>query len=64
MTPSQAYVAGVERGDWQHDPAQQAALRELDRIHAAILAPVESGLLSRLFGKAEAAKSPTTNPAK
>ena len=22
----------VERGDWQHDPAQQDALRELDRL--------------------------------
>jgi cell division protein ZapE len=55
MTPSQAYAAGVERGDWQHDPAQQDALRELDRIHAAILAPVESGLLSKLFGKTETA---------
>jgi cell division protein ZapE len=51
MTPSQAYAAGVERGDWQHDPAQQDALRELDRIHAALLAPVERGLLSKLFGK-------------
>ena len=54
MTPSQAYLAGVARGDWQHDPAQQAALRELDRIHAALLAPVARGLLSKLFGKDDA----------
>jgi cell division protein ZapE len=50
MTPSQAYAAGVARGDWQQDPAQQDALRELDRIHAALLAPDERGLLSRLLG--------------
>jgi len=54
MTPSQAYAAGVDRGDWQHDPAQQDALRELDRIHAALLAPDERGLLSKLFGKDDA----------
>ena len=51
MTPSQAYAAGVDRGDWQHDPAQQDALRELDRIHAALLVPVERGLMSKLFGR-------------
>jgi cell division protein ZapE len=51
MRPSQAYAAGVARGDWQQDPAQQAALRELDRIHAALLAPAGRGLLSKLFGK-------------
>jgi cell division protein ZapE len=54
MTPSQAYAAGIERGDWQQDPAQQAALRELDRIHAALLAPDERGLWSKLFGKDDA----------
>jgi len=49
--PSAAYAAGAARGDWQHDPAQQAALRELDRIHAALLAaPGRAGLLSKLFG--------------
>jgi cell division protein ZapE len=49
--PSSAYAAGVARGDWQHDPAQQAALRELDRIHAALLAaPQRGGFLSTLFG--------------
>jgi cell division protein ZapE len=50
--PSSAYAAGVARGDWQHDPAQQEALRELDRVHAALLAaPATPGLLSRLFGR-------------
>ena len=53
MTPSQAYAAGVARGDWQQDPAQQHALRELDRIHATLLgAPERAGLLSKLFGSA------------
>ena len=43
--PSQDYRAGVARGDWQDDPAQHAALRELDRIHAALLqAPARGGL--------------------
>ena len=33
LTPSQRYAEGVARGDWQNDPAQHAALAELDRIH-------------------------------
>ena len=32
--PSRRYADGVARGDWQQDPAQQPALRTLDRIHA------------------------------
>ncbi len=54
MTPSQAYAAGIDRGDWQHDPAQLDALRALDRIHAALLAPAARGWLSGLFGKDDA----------
>jgi cell division protein ZapE len=49
-TPSQAYAAGVARGDWDADPAQAAALRELDRIHAALVDVAPTGWLSRLFG--------------
>lgn len=50
--PTQAYAAGVARGDWQDDPAQHPALVELDRIHAALLdAPTRAGLLSRLFAR-------------
>ncbi|MFC7301059.1 cell division protein ZapE [Cognatiluteimonas weifangensis] len=45
--PWQRYAAGVARGDWQDDPAQHAALRELDRIHAALLAPARGGVLAR-----------------
>ncbi len=36
--PSALYAAGIEAGEWQADPAQQAALDELDRIHGALLA--------------------------
>jgi len=51
-TPSENYRAGVARGDWQDDPAQHEALRELDRIHAALVAPPKSrGLFERMFGE-------------
>jgi cell division protein ZapE len=55
--PSQRYAAGSKRGDWQDDPAQHPALRELDRIHAALCEPERSGVLSRLFGR-DAADAP------
>jgi cell division protein ZapE len=49
-TPSQAYAAGAARGDWLDDPAQHAALRELDRLHAALRdAPARGGLLANTF---------------
>ena len=49
--PSARYAEGVARGDWSDDPAQRAALRELDRLHAALsTAPARKGLLDRLFG--------------
>lgn len=50
VNPSSAYAAGVAQGEWQHDPAQQPALHELDRIHAALLAPDKRGVFERLFG--------------
>ncbi|TWH99169.1 cell division protein ZapE [Luteimonas cucumeris] len=50
-TPSDNYRAGVARGDWQDDPAQHEALRELDRLHVALTQPRQRpGLLQRLFG--------------
>jgi cell division protein ZapE len=51
--PGQAYAAGVERGDWQDDPAQHPSLAELDRIHAAVLSASNGsgGVLSRLLGR-------------
>ena len=49
--PSQRYAEGVARGDWLHDPAQQPALQELDRIHAALVDPAPApGPFARLFG--------------
>ena len=49
--PSQAYAAGVVRGDWRDDPAQHAALEELDRIWTALsAAPARAGLLAKWFG--------------
>ena len=48
--PSQRYAAGVARGGWTLDPAQQAVLVELDRIHAELLrTPEPSGWLDRLL---------------
>lgn len=52
-TPSQHYAAGVARGDWQDDPAQHAALRELDRIHGALCEPSRSGRLGKWFRRDE-----------
>jgi cell division protein ZapE len=48
--PSARYAAGVARGDWSDDPAQHPALRELDRLHAALIATPPRGLLQRMFG--------------
>src|SRR3546814_7271747 len=49
--PSQRYAEGVAREDWSDDPAQRAVLRELDRIHDALVDAPRSGLLDRLFGR-------------
>ncbi|PJK08065.1 cell division protein ZapE [Lysobacteraceae bacterium NML120232] len=49
--PSQRYQAGIERGQWQDDPAQRAVMVELDRLHADLSAAEETpGLMRRLFG--------------
>ncbi len=53
LLPSQRYAEGVARGDWLADPAQQQALRALDRVHAELLRPAPArGLLQRLLGGA------------
>ncbi|MEF3083281.1 cell division protein ZapE [Luteimonas sp. SMYT11W] len=58
-TPSERYAAGVARGDWQSDPAQQPALVELDRLHAALIEPpARRGMLGRLFGGSNAPDVP------
>jgi cell division protein ZapE len=48
MTPTQRYAAGVARGDWRDDPAQHAALAQLDRIHTQVLEVRSGGLMDRL----------------
>ena len=48
LTPSQRYAEGVARGEWQNDPAQHAALAELDRIHLALVDSAQDGWLDRL----------------
>jgi len=51
--PSQHWQAGVARGEWEADPAQRAALAQLDRLHAALTEPPPPGhWLHRLFGRA------------
>ena len=53
--PSRRYADGVARGDWLQDPAQHPALHALDRIHAALQAPVPTrGVFQRLFGNGPA----------
>lgn len=49
--PIRVYLDGVAAGRWQQDAAQLAALRELDRIHGALLAPAKAGLFDRLRGR-------------
>jgi len=56
--PSRRYAEGVAQGARTDDPAQHAALAELDRLHAALLAPEDKpGAFARLFG-AEAPPAP------
>ncbi|MCE5234180.1 MAG: cell division protein ZapE [Mizugakiibacter sp.] len=54
--PGARYRAGVAARRWEDDPAQHAALAELDRLHAALAAP--AGALARLRG-ALGARAPT-----
>ncbi len=49
--PIRAYLDGAAAGRWQHDAAQLAALRELERIHLALLDPPRAGLIDRLRGR-------------
>ena len=53
--PSEAYRAGVARGDWDDDPAQHAPIAALDRVHDALLAAPRRGWLARRFGGGEPA---------
>ncbi len=52
LSPTQAYLAGVQRGDWQSDPAQLEVLRVLDRIQSELRkTPASGGLLSKWFNR-------------
>ncbi|MEO8742414.1 MAG: cell division protein ZapE [Lysobacteraceae bacterium] len=53
------YAAGVANGEWSVDPAQQAALVELDRIHDALLesASDNASPLRKLLAKLRPAPS-------
>jgi cell division protein ZapE len=48
LLPSQRYAQGVGEGKWSDDPAQHAALAELDRIHIALCEGEQDGFLDRL----------------
>ncbi|MFP7723267.1 cell division protein ZapE [Lysobacter sp. A3-1-A15] len=48
--PSERYAQGAAMGSWDEDPAQHPALAQLDRLHAALVAPPRQGLLDRLRG--------------
>lgn len=58
LRPSQAYAEGVAAGRWSEDPAQRAALSELDRIHDALQASAPSGLWNRLTQRLKPAPPP------
>lgn len=48
LTPSTLYRRGIARGKWQNDPSQHAAMREMDRLHAALVKPPARSLWQRL----------------
>lgn len=50
-TPSQAYAQGVAAGRWQADPAQQAALPELDRIQRQLAAAAPEGVWEKIAAR-------------
>jgi cell division protein ZapE len=47
MTPLQRYQADLQRPEFSHDPAQQAAVRELQALYDALLAAPEPSALER-----------------
>ena len=56
-SPTQAYLAGVQSGAWQSDPAQLEVLRVLDRIQSELRVESDTGrgFLSKLFKREETA---------
>ena len=51
ILPSEAYARGIAVGHWQADAGQQAALPELDRIHAQLLATQADSLLEKFAAR-------------
>lgn len=51
-SPGERYLAGVAAGEWQDDPAQRAALVELDRLWRELGAASSPSLWQRLRGRA------------
>ena len=59
--PSVLYARGIAAQRWQDDPAQRAALKSFDRLHAALLAARPArGLLGRW--RARLAANPVPHP--
>ena len=57
-SPSQAYAAGIAAGRFVRDPAQLAALAELDRIQRALLARAQRGPWERLRARLRGGERP------
>jgi cell division protein ZapE len=51
LRPSVSYAKGVADGQWQADPAQQAALAAFDRMHQALGDTPEPTFWKRLLGR-------------
>lgn len=53
MTPLERYKADLERPDFFHDPAQEQAVKHLQRLYDDLVSQADSkpGLLGRLLGK-------------
>lgn len=50
-SPGERYGAGVSAGEWQDDPAQRAALVEIDRLWRDLIVRAEPSLWQRLRGR-------------
>jgi len=52
-SPGERYAAGVAAGEWKDDPAQRAALAELDRLWSDLVLREPPSFWQRLRGKVE-----------
>ncbi|MEC9342148.1 MAG: cell division protein ZapE, partial [Pseudomonadota bacterium] len=64
MTPSQRYAVDLQQSEFQDDPAQRQAVRELDRLHSDLTAATgqpdrrSRGWLRRLFSTEQPQAAP------